>query len=71
VASQERVKTRGGACLIDEEAISNEHDAIGPRGQLRVMGGNQSGDTAPTGRQDEPHDRLTVLRVECARRFVG
>ena len=62
----------GGATgLVDDAAVAQEHDAVGPRRELRVVGDDDAGDAALRGGAQQAHDRLAVDRVERAGRLVG
>ena len=50
--------------VVDEPAVAEEDDPVGPRGQLGVVGDHDAGDAAPAGSQHEPHDALAVDGVE-------
>ena len=57
--------------LVDDAAVAQEHDAVGPRGQVRLVGHDDTGDAPRGGGAQQAHDRLAVHRVERAGRLVG
>ena len=61
----------GGDGLVDDATVTQEHDPVGPRRQLRVVGDDDPATPRLARREQEPHHRLAVDRVERARRLVG
>ena len=57
--------------LVDDAAVAEEDDAVGPGRELGVVGDDDAGDAALAGRPQQAHDRLAVDRVEGAGRLVG
>jgi hypothetical protein len=52
--------------LIDGSPVTQEHHAIGPRGERGVVSDDHGRDPVVTRGEDHPHDRLAVERVQGA-----
>ena len=70
-AGEERLRPGGRQRLVDEAAVAEEHDTVGPRRQLRLVGDDDAGRAAAAHVAQQAHHRLAVDRVERAGRFVG
>ena len=57
--------------MVDHAAVAQEHDAVGPRGELGVVGDDHAGHAALARVADEPDHVFAVDRVERAGRLVG
>ncbi len=57
--------------LVDDPAVAQEDHAVGPRGELGVVGHDHGGQAAMAGGEDQAHDGLGVGGVERARGLVG
>ena len=68
---EQRLGPGGRAGLVDDAAVAEEHDAVGPRRELGVVGDDDAGGAAPACVAEQPHDGLAVHRVERAGRLVG
>ena len=63
--------TRRGQRLVDRFSVAQEHHAICPRGEFRVVGHHDRRYPVVAGRQDHSHDRFTIDRIQRARWLVG
>ena len=57
--------------LVDDSAVAQEDHAVGPRGELGVVGHHHGGQAPVAGRQDQAHDGFGIGRVERAGGLVG
>ena len=57
--------------LVDDAAVAQEDDAVGPGRQLRLVGDDDAGDSPLRGGPQQAHDGLAVHGVERAGRLVG
>ena len=72
VTSREE-RFRAGRCdrLVDDLAVAQEDDAVGPRREARLVGDDDTGDTTVGGGPQQAHDGFAVHGVERAGRLVG
>ncbi len=57
--------------LVDDAPVPQEHDPVGPGGELRVVGDDDRGHAPVAGGENHAHHGLAVDRIQCARRLVG
>ena len=57
--------------LVHDPAVAQEDDAIGPRGQLGIVGHHDGGHAAVAGGEDQAHHDLCIGGVERAGGLVG
>ena len=68
---EERFRTLDRERLVDDAAVADEDDPVGPRGELRVVGHDDRRHAALARGQDQAHDALGVRRVQRAGGLVG
>ena len=68
---EERFRALDRERLVDDSAVAQEDHAVGPRGELGVVGHHDGGQAAVAGREDQAHDGLGVGGVERAGGLVG
>jgi hypothetical protein len=59
-----------GDRLIDDAAVAQEDDAVGPRGQLRLVRHHDAGDAPLRRRPQQAHHGLSLNGIQGARRLV-
>ena len=67
---EQRLRAGRGHCLIHDAPVAQEHDPVGPRRELRVVGDHHSRDTALARGADEADHQLGIRGIECAGRLV-
>jgi hypothetical protein len=57
--------------VVDETAVADEHNTVGPAGERRIVSDHDGGHAPFAGSKDKPHDGFADGRVEGAGRLVG
>ena len=68
---EQRFDGRGGAGLVDDRAVAQEDDAVGPGGVAGLVGDEHGGGAGVAARAQQPQDHLARGGVERAGRLVG
>jgi hypothetical protein len=57
--------------VVDDPAVAQEDDAVGPGSQLGVMGHHDPSHSPPAGVPQQTHHRFTIDGIQRTRRFIG
>ena len=69
--AEQRLGARTRRGLVDHAPVAQEHDPVGPRRQLGVVGHDDPGHAAFARGADQPHDAFAVDGVQRPGRLVG
>ena len=71
IPGSRRCVDRVGAGLVDDDAVAQEDDAVGPGGVPRLVGDEHAGRAGVAAGPQQPQDLLAGVGVEGAGRLVG